>query len=112
MSREEFATMGEALVRRELKKHRRAGVDHFVAGQHGAFVEDGIAYVTFVDQMGHAVNIPFERDGDDWKPVGVYQRAGQATAEQRSLLPEDFVPTEKMRAELWSIDLALRDPNP
>ena len=97
---QKFSTMGEALVRRPLKREKRVGVDHFAPGQHAMFVEQGIAYLTFVDGMGHAVSVPFECKNDQWQPVGVYQRAGQATAEPISVLPGDYEPPAWMLEKL------------
>ena len=74
-----MTTIGERLLRRPLKKYKVAGVDHFMPGQHGAFELDGITYLGFVNQFGHAVNVPFERKDGELVPVGVYQTAGQAT---------------------------------
>jgi hypothetical protein len=101
----EWRTAGEALVRRELRRETWAGVDHFVAGQQGCFIENGIAYVTYVDVMGHAVSAPFEPSGDGWlgwSPVGVAQRAGQYTAEPIRPLPDGWKPDGKMLDALRS----------
>lgn len=98
MPETKWRTAGEALVRRELKREVRAGVDHFVPGQQGCFIEGGIAYITYVDVMGHAVSTPFEcADGPEcgwrgWKPVGVAQRAGQYTVEPVRPLPDGWKP--------------------
>lgn len=100
LSDSEWKTAGEALCRRELKKERRAGVTHYVTGQHGCFVEDGIAYVTFVDQLGHALSVPFHRPEREWVQVGVYFRAGQYRADPPRQLPDDFRPSERMLAAL------------
>ena len=68
---------GERLLRRKLKVHVVAGVDHFVAGQHSAFELEDIIYLGFVNQFGHAVLMPFERKDGEIVPVGVCQHAGQ-----------------------------------
>lgn len=96
----QWRTAGEALARRELKRVKVRGVDHFAVGQYGCFVENDIAYVTFVNPMGHVVNIPFERDGERWKPLGVAQQAGQYTVDPVRPLPENWKPSEAVLGTL------------
>jgi len=89
-----LGTMGEELVGRPLEKELRAGVMHYVPGQHHAeiVVRDGralitnepeqIARLTYVDVMGHAVAVSCSRRDETatWRPSWV-ARAGQVTAE-------------------------------
>lgn len=99
-----FKTMGEALVRRELAedpgKH-----GHYAPGQLDGYYsdEEGVAYVSFVDAMGHAVVVPFEwigATGGGWKLVGIYQRAGHYTSGGIAVLPAEFKPSDEQRALL------------
>ena len=91
---------GERLVRRKLKVHVVAGVDHFVAGQHGAFELEDIIYLGFVNQFGDAVLMPFERKDGEIVPVGVCQHAGQDMVWPLQALPKSFTVTDAMRDAL------------
>lgn len=99
----EWKTAGEALARRELRREQRAGVDHFKSGQHGAFVEEGIAYLTYVDQLGHVVNVPCLLGPAEWEPVGVFQRAGQFTVGPLQKLPKAFEFSAEMLTALDTV---------
>ena len=88
---------GERLVRRKLKVHVVAGVDHFVAGQHGAFELEDIIYLGFVNQFGDAVLMPFERKDGEIVPVGVCQHAGQDMVWPLQALPKSFTVTDATR---------------
>lgn len=100
MADSDWSTAGEALCRRELKTERRAGVTHYATGQHGCFVDEGIAYVTFVDLLGHAISLPFHRPERDWVLVGVYFRAGQYRADPPRHVPDDYEPSAAILAAL------------
>jgi hypothetical protein len=95
-------SVGEEILGRKLRRERRAGVEHYAPGQHGA-VEDedcpGVFLLSYVDQMGHAVVIPCEREGGSWGTAGLAIRAGQVSVETRQLR-EDFELSEKMVAAL------------
>lgn len=67
----------------QLRTEMRAGVPHYVTGQHHAFVNEGdrdAAILMYADVMGYAVVLPcqLERGSDhcmgEWFPVGVALR--------------------------------------
>lgn len=97
-----MTTVGEAMVGRALRRERRAGVEHYVPGQHAA-VEDpdlpGVYLLSYVDQLGYAVVIPCEWEGNHWKAVRIALRAGQETI-RTSALRDDFELSPRMLAAL------------
>lgn len=102
MSEERFATAGEAMIGRTLRKEERAGVSHFVTGQHQAeIVEDDthlFAILTFVNVMGHAVLL-LCRKSKRWEPWGVFGEAGHSLL-KRGQPPEDWEFSDDMLAAL------------
>ncbi len=114
-------TVGERLVGRPLTMENRAGVPHYVTGQHHAGVitpeelratldelgidDDGelVAELSYVDAGGHAVCVLVTRapgEGNDWEPqmigrAGVRTFLGWRTADE---VPFEF--SEKMRDAL------------
>jgi hypothetical protein len=88
-----WRTAGERLCNRELRKEQRAGVPHFVEGQHHAEILDAdgplLVSLTWVDQFGHAVFMVVERRGDEW--VGrVARKAGQSYCHSPINVKEDY----------------------
>lgn len=102
---EGFATAGEQLARRALAKEPRHGVDHFIVGQHGCHVEDGLHFLNYVDPMGHVMVVPCQRvepvgDHHGWVPLGIYLRAGQVHTQGIERLWAGFKLSAKMVAAL------------
>jgi hypothetical protein len=103
-----YATAGERLAGRQLKRETRAGVEHFVTGQHEArwlqsedFLtgkRQDIARLTYVDVGGHAVVLLCARGGPDeaWAPTWI-GRAGQVF-EDRAVHADGFELSAKMLA--------------
>lgn len=107
----DLTTAGEILVKRELRKEKRAGVEHYVTGQHVAKrVEPGgpgvemAAELSYVDVMGHAVLVECVYHDGGWTPV-VLARAGQVHAYPPCLASKaGFELSEKMVETLREIE--------
>lgn len=113
-----FSTPGEQLAGRELRKEKRAGLTHFVTGQHRATIEvrDGVDHfdssivgdvgrLTYVDVWGRLVCVLTWRDkgSEEWRATWV-STAGQETKSEAVRAPEDIVLSEKMLAALKEAD--------
>lgn len=108
-----WTTRGEAFLGRELKKERRAGVDHYVVGQHLAEkdeMESGdpnieVAVLSYVSTLG-AVRLPVVRVfGGEWEPALRKCRvAGLSMDYGIRNLPDDWELTEEMKAALAKLD--------
>lgn len=90
-------TKGEEMLGRPLKKHKKAGVPHYVPGQHAAdIVGDDYCYhavLSYVSAMGHAVQILCKKTNDrGWIPAPgtVARSAAQTTVYRSQALPDDF----------------------
>jgi hypothetical protein len=94
----EFRTAGERLCGRELAKENRAGVPHFVEGQHyAAIINDDThltALLTWVDEFGHAVAMPCKKNGEYWVPMGSARKAGQSHSFKVVDVPTDYTFSE------------------
>lgn len=92
-----FTTEGEKMLGRPLKKHMKAGVPHFVPGQHHAeIVGDDCCYhavLGYVSAMGHAVQLLCKKtDEHGWMPCrgSSARSAGQSTIFTSQPLPDTF----------------------
>lgn len=106
-----FPTYGEAFAERELRKERRAGVEHYVVGQHHAeAIEpddpreaegDVAAVLTYCSPLG-LVGVPMVKpEGGDWEPLVQFCRLlGLGVDYGTKPLPEDWVLTDEMREAL------------
>lgn len=105
-------TIGERLVGRKLQTEKRAGVPHYVTGQHEAVVFVGlrdattnaeieIARLSYVDIGGHAVVVILmrEKGESEWEATWL-RRAGHAYEGHATMAPASFALSEKMRAAL------------
>lgn len=92
-----FDTLGEMIVFRDLETETRAGVPHYVPGQHKARIVKELAQLTYVDVSGQALLIIVKKDKDgDWvmaAPTGI--RVGQFYVELVQF-PRSFRLTDKM----------------
>lgn len=92
---EQFTTEGERRLGRLLAKERRAGVEHYVTGQHHAEIveEDTHVYaaLSFVNVMGHAVFVLCRRaPRGEWDPWKVFGEFGQGHVFKLSEPPESW----------------------
>jgi hypothetical protein len=110
----EYASEGERIARRKLLKEARAGVTHYVPGQHHAFFHRGgsdystgepldVAHLTYVDVMGHLCCVLLARrdETDEWR-VTWAGRSGQTytTPARRIDQAEEFPLSDAMREAL------------
>lgn len=107
-----WATVGEAYLERELKKERRAGVEHYVVGQHKAEVveEDGqkAAILSYVSSLG-VTTVVLVKKGPYWLPVHNWARVvGLSVDYGLKPLPDDWELTDEMKA---AIDAAEKERN-
>lgn len=110
---QDFPTAGEKLAGRTLSKETRAGVEHYIPGQHEATIYAGIEYgtdrpaeigrVTYVDQMDHLCVVLAYRhtdESEEWYATWL-GRAGQTwKSEARKIEPHEFALSERMLAAL------------
>jgi hypothetical protein len=112
----EWKTRGEAMVRRELRTEKRAGVDHYVLGQyHAEEVEpedprEGeevrAAILSYVTHFG-VVAVPMIREeGEEgWKPMArAFRVAGLGVDYGPRPLPDDWELNDEMKAALAKLD--------
>lgn len=90
-------TKGEEMLGRSLKIEQKAGVPHYVPGQHHAdIVGDDYCYhavLSYVSAMGHAVQILCKKtDERGWIPCPgtVARSAAQTVTYRPQPLPDDF----------------------
>ena len=88
-------TQIEAMIGRQLSRERRAGVEHFVPGQHQArpLAQEPTAGVrlevyelSYVDGGGHAWLVLVEREDAKWVPVYAF-RGGQSVVRGMAGVP-------------------------
>lgn len=118
-----FETRGEQYAGRSLQSENRAGVRHYVTGQHHATipcrdVQDffnpnvvgDVGRVSYVNVRGHAVVVLTWRDrgSDEWKATWVGS-AGQFTETEAVRAPSDFKLSEAMLAALAEADKTTDD---
>lgn len=110
-----WETKGEAIVRRELRKEKRSGVDHYVLGQH--FAEEvepedpredeelRAALLSYVTVFG-VVCVPMIKEGsEDWKPMaGACRVVGTRVDYGPRSLPDDWELSDEMKAALAKLD--------
>lgn len=101
----EFNTEGERRLGRPLAKERRAGVEHYVTGQHHAeIVEDDThvyAALSFVNVLGHAVFVLCRKAPEGkWETWQVFGEFGQGHVLKLSGPPESWEFSEAMLAAL------------
>jgi hypothetical protein len=121
-TRDDLNTAGERLVGRRLEAEIRAGVPHYVPGQHDARIYPWstawpggepiqVGRVTYVDVGGHACVLLVARDtpDGDWRPTWI-GRAGHHYAEQAIPAPANFIISPGMYAALRDADLRGPDP--
>lgn len=111
-----YATVGEAMLGRTLEIEKRGGVPHYVTGQRKVKVdrtvgelpeECGIVgYTAYVDQMGKAVMLLWEKRDDGWRAVAC-ARAGLQVFYGWADPPECFVPSEDTLRELREGEIIL-----
>lgn len=111
----EWETKGEAIVRRELRKEKRAGVDHYVVGQY--FAEEvepedpregeevRAALLSYVTRLG-VVCVPMvKEEGEDWKPLArAFRVAGLGVDYGPRPLPDGWELSDEMKAALAKLD--------
>lgn len=89
-------TKGEELLGRPLPQEMKAGVPHYIPGQHHAEVcGDDYTYhavLGYVSAMGHAVQILCKKTDDGWIPCpGTLARsAAQQVTYRPQALPAEF----------------------
>lgn len=89
-------TEGEKLLGRELRKEMKAGVPHYIPGQHHAEVcGDDYTYhavLGYVSAMGHAVQLLCKKTESGWIPCPgtVARSAAQQVTYRPQALPADF----------------------
>jgi hypothetical protein len=101
----EYQTEGERRLNRPLAKEKRAGVDHYVTGQHHAeIVEDDThlyASLSFVNAMGHAVLVLCRKAAEgEWQTHALYGEFGQSHVFAVGAPPGSWVFSEAMLAAL------------
>lgn len=96
------------------RTERRAGVDHYVTGQHRFFPVDDPEQVSdsgvplagilaYVPHHGHSVAmLPLHREGGEWGTTGAVIYLFGIRNGTMAVLPEGFPFSEKMRAVLPS----------
>lgn len=103
-----WETLGEAFVERELRKEKRAGVDHYVVGQYDALLagepgEEGYGdavILTYVSHLGVVMVVLVEKGGL-WLPVISKYRVVGLTMDYGLLdLPEDWEASDEMKAAI------------
>lgn len=108
----EFPTLAEAFVGRALEKERRAGVDHYVEGQHHAELqrapEEGmaVAQLQWVNALGLAVTVVVKMlpDGEWETAVPSARMLGLSFDYGMQALPADFKLNDGMKAALAKVD--------
>jgi hypothetical protein len=97
----EVLTLGEIYAMRRIEREDRAGVPHYVPGQHFARMLTGqTASLSFVDVGGHVCIVPVVRTNDTWHHLGSSVRVGQHTVNVYNLTAENFILSENMLAAL------------
>lgn len=115
-TRDELATAGERYVGRRLEAEMRAGVPHYVPGQHDAVIYPvgvdaftnepiQVGRVTYVDRMGHACVLLVARTAEDapWRPTWI-GRGGHNYVEQAVHAPAGFILSPGMYSALAAAD--------
>lgn len=105
---EEWPTKGEAYVGHELRREKRAGVDHYVAGQIHAKLEQQedpnirVALLDYTTAMGAVAIVPcVSVFGGEWEPALHAARfVGLDVDFGPRQLPEGWKLTDEMRAAL------------
>lgn len=111
---QEWPSEGERCAGRLLEKEHRAGVTHYVPGQHEAVYHTGgsdffteepqdLARLTYVDQMGHLCVVLLSRrdSADEWRVRWVGLSGQRYTSPARRIDdPGEFPLSEAMRAAL------------
>jgi hypothetical protein len=100
-----YKTAGEIMLQRSLEVEKRAGVPHYVSGQHHAEVimEDTCLYamLSWVDDMGHVIAMPCRREKDgEWKAMGIARRSGVALTQPPQEVAEVYGFSDKQLAAL------------
>lgn len=106
-----FTTYGEAFAERKLRKENRAGVEHYVIGQHAAsMIEpddpreaegDVAAILTYCSALG-LVGVPMVKpECGDWEPLTPFCRVLALGVDYGTRpLPDNWELTDEMRAVL------------
>lgn len=105
---EEWPTKGEAYVGHELRREKRAGVDHYVSNQIHARLEPQedpnirVAILDYTGQMGAVVIVPVVKMmGGEWEKALPFCRVvGLDVYYGPRPLPEDWKPSDEMLAAL------------
>jgi hypothetical protein len=103
-----WTTVGEAFLDRELEKENRAGIPHYVIGQHRADLmgppgEDGmtVAQLSWCGPLGACAVACVKPDGMEWElAMRIFRLLGVQMDLGSRQLPSDFELTEEMRAAL------------
>jgi hypothetical protein len=105
------STLAEQFLGRALEKEQRAGVEHYVVGQHYAELqgppEDGmaVAQLSYISPLGAVVLALVSTDGKPWEPA-IDQARVLGTSYDYGMrpLPANFEITLEMRAALRDIE--------
>lgn len=107
----ELSTLGEVFIGRELEKENRAGVMHYVVGQHYAELQgppDGgmaVAQLGYCSPLGVVVLAVVSEDRRPWEPAMAIARVlGTEYDYGMRPLPVNFEINLEMRAALRDIE--------